>query len=106
MTIDINFTWLLILVVIGIALFLLHNGFNINLFVKKDEHIADKFFDKFPLVTSNFLQKTHREQTVENNQEIHELTQRVEHLEIYVQELNKKIDEKLNTILEEFQNRG
>jgi len=68
----INLAWISIFVFLGIVIFLVHSGFNTKLFVKKDEHIADKFFDKFPLVSPDFYNKTAKEQNAENNQEIHE----------------------------------
>ena len=72
MIIDINLFWIVLFIVVAVALFLVHSGFNINLFVKKDEHIADKFFNKFPLVSPDFYNKSAKEQNAENNQEIHE----------------------------------
>ena len=79
-----------ILLILCISVFLIHSGFNINLFVKKDEKIAEKFLDKFPLVTPEFLQKNTKEQNIENNQEIHEINKRLEIIEETLQELRKK----------------
>lgn len=72
MEININLLWLVLFCFMAIVVFLVHSGFNVNLFVKKDEHIADKFFDKFPLVSPDFYNKSAKEQNAENNQEIHE----------------------------------
>lgn len=80
-----------VMLVIGIIAFLIHNGFNINLFVKKDEHIADEFLKRFPLVSREFYCMTSKEQLIENNQEIHE-----NNIEIY--ELKKNIEELKKTI--------
>lgn len=81
MEINLNLFWIAFIVFLGVVVFLIHSGFNVNLFVKKDEHIADKFLDKFPLVVPDFINKNLREQNIENNQEIHELNKRMEVLE-------------------------
>ena len=78
----INLAWIFLFIFLGVVVFLIHSGFNVNLFVKKDEHIADKFLDKFPLVVPDFINKNLREQNIENNQEIHELNKRMEVLEV------------------------
>lgn len=56
---------------------------------KKDEHIAEKFLEKFPLVSPEFINKSSKEQNIENNQEIHEINKCIDILE-----------QKVNTILE------
>ncbi len=86
MIINFNFFWIAFFIVLAILIFLIHNGININLFVKKDEHIASEFFKKFPLVKADFYTKTAKEQIIENNQEIHE-----NNLEMY--DLKKRIEE-------------
>ena len=75
--------------VLGVTAFLIHSGFNINLFVKKDEHIADKFFEKFPLVSPDFMNKNTVEQNIENNQEIHEINIRLYDIEKSIQEIRR-----------------
>ena len=87
MLIELNLFWIVVLFVIAIFLFLIHSGFNVNLFVKKDENIANKFLDKFPLVLPDFMNKTAREQNIENNQEIHELNIELEELKKQIAEL-------------------
>ncbi len=84
MEINLNLFWIAFIVFLGVVVFLIHSGFNINLFVKKDEHIAEKFLDKFPLVAPEFINKNLREQNIENNQEIHEINQKIEALNIEV----------------------
>lgn len=106
MNIDINFTWILLFLIICLALFLIHSGFGTRLFVKKDEKIAEKFFDKFPLVSPEFMNKSLKVQNIENNQEIHELNKRVEALEVYAQEINTNIQKQLDALLEEIKSRG
>lgn len=69
-----------IVIFASLFLFLLHNFGGIKLFVDKDKYIANKFFDKFPLVAPNFLNKPLKEQTIENNQEIHEINKKIEQL--------------------------
>lgn len=102
MTITISAFWIsiftivgIIAIVIAIALFLLHSYGGIKLFVKKDESIANKFLDKFPLVSPEFYKKPLKEQNAENNQEIHILNtkiedfeQRFDRLEYFIQQLN------------------
>lgn len=77
----INLAWIFLFIFLGVVVFLIHSGFNVNLFVKKDEHIANKLLDKFPLVVPDFINKNLREQNIENNQEIHELNKKIEVLE-------------------------
>ena len=84
-----NFAWIGLLIFLGVAAFLIHNGFNINLFVKKDEHIADKFFEKFPLVSPEFMNKNTVEQNIENNQEIHEINIRLYDLAKQIEEIRR-----------------
>lgn len=84
-----NFAWIGLLIFLGVAAFLIHSGFNINLFVKKDEHIADKFFDKFPLVSPEFMNKNTVEQNIENNQEIHEINIRLYDIEKSIEEIRR-----------------
>lgn len=97
MTIDVNLFWIFFLLVVAIFLFLLHNGYGLNLFIKKDEKIIDKdkavmekFLDKFPLVSPNFINKSAKEQNVENNQEIHELNKKIEKILVEIAELKNK----------------
>ena len=91
-----------IIILIGIGLFLLHSGYGTRLFVKKDEKIAEKFLDKFPLVNPDFYDKTAKMRDAENNQEIHELNKRLEVLETNY----NYIAEQLNTIMGEIKKRG
>lgn len=84
-----NFAWIGLLIFLGVVVFLIHSGFNINLFVKKDEHIADKFFEKFPLVSPAFMNKNTVEQNIENNQEIHEINIRLYDIEKSIQEIRR-----------------
>jgi len=68
-------------IVLAIIAFLLHNFGGIKLFIDKDKDITTKFLDKFPLVSPDFINKSTKEQNVENNQEIHELNKRLDLLE-------------------------
>ena len=88
MDINLNLFWIAFIIFLGVVVFLIHGGFNINLFVKKDEHIAEKFLDKFPLVAPEFINKNLKEQTIENNQEIHEVNQRLDKIEFLIGRLN------------------
>lgn len=72
----------------ALLLFLLHNFGGLKLFVDKDKHIADKFLDKFPLVSPEFMSKSSKEQNIENNQEIHEINKRLDKMQFYLDRLN------------------
>ena len=50
----------------------------------KDKKLAEHFLNKFPLVSPEFINKNAKARDIENNQEIHELNKRVEHLELFV----------------------
>ena len=106
MNIDVNFTWILLFLIVCLVLFLIHNGFGTRLFVKKDEKIAEKFLDKFPLVSPEFMKKSAKLQNAENNQEIHELNQRLNRLEHYINTINDKVEKQLDMILKELEKRG
>lgn len=106
MNIDVNFTWILLFLIVCLVLFLIHNGFGTRLFVKKDEKIAEKFLDKFPLVSPEFMKKSAKLQNAENNQEIHELNQRLDRLEHYINTINDKVEKQLDMILKELEKRG
>lgn len=105
MNIDVNFTWILLFLIVCLVLFLIHNGFGTRLFVKKDEKIAEKFLDKFPLVSPEFYKKTKTEQLAENNQEIHEINKRLDLKDREIEEL-KANQQRIIDILEELQNNG
>ena len=82
-------------------------------FKSKDTDITTNITNKFDLVSPLFVNKTLKEQNIENNQEIHEnnkkileLEHRIEHLEYCFKEMNKDIQEQLRSILEELENRG
>lgn len=92
-------------ILLGIIIFLLHNLGGLKLFSNHDNKLVGQFVDKFPLVSPEFMKKSAKAQNIENNQEIQEINERLEHLEIYVKELNKKIENKLEIILKEL-NRG
>lgn len=106
MQIDVNLTWIIVLLVIAIALFLLHNLGGLKIFSKHDNKMVNQFLDKFPLVSPDFYKKTKTEQLAENNQEIHEINKRIDKLEITFEELNKNIQKQLDAILEELGKRG
>ena len=96
MTITINLFWLAIIFLISVIVFLIHSGFNINLFVKKDIHAKDCDSDimqdliaKFPLVSPDFMQKTIKEQSIENNQEIHQINKALITLQKDINEIRR-----------------
>ena len=65
----------------------------------------EKFLDKFPLVSPNFINKSAKEQNVENNQEIHELNKKIEDVESRINAQNININ-KVVIMLEELSKRG
>lgn len=89
------------IILAGIALFLLHNLGGLKIFSKHDNNMVKQFLEKYPLVSTEFMNKSAKARDIENNQEIHELNKRIEHLEQYVYELNDKINQKLENILKE-----
>lgn len=99
-------TWFGVFTVIGIALFLLHNLGGLKLFSNHDNKLTGQFLDKFPLVSPEFMKKNAKLQNAENNQEIHELNQRLDHLEQYVKTVNDKVEKQLDMILRELEKRG
>ena len=97
--------WFGVFIVIGIALFLLHNLGNIKIFSKHDNKMVNQFLDKFPLVSPEFYKKTKIEQLAENNQEIHEINKRLDLKDREIEEL-KANQQRIIDILEELQNNG
>lgn len=94
--IEINLAWIFLIVFMFVLAFLLHNGFNIHLFVKKDIHAKDCDTDvmqdlimKYPLVEKEFMQKTAKEMNIENNQEIHEINKKIDILQKDMDEVRR-----------------
>ena len=105
MNIDINFTWILLFLIVGIALFLLHNLGGLKIFSKHDNSMINQFLDKFPLVSPDFYKKTQKEQIIENNQEIHEINKRFDETDKHLNDLAECI-KKITEIIEELKNNG
>ena len=53
-----------------------------------DADIMQDLIQKFPLVAPEFINKNLKEQTIENNQEIHEVNQRLDEIEFLISRLN------------------
>lgn len=106
MNIDINLTWIFIFLIICLVIFLLHNLGGLKLFSNHDNKLTGQFLDKFPLVSPEFMKKSAKLQNAENNQEIHELNQRLDRLEHYINAINDKVEKQLDTILRELEKRG
>ena len=68
----------------GIIVFLFYNNKNIGTLVDWNK----KMIDKFPLVSQDFFSKSAKEQNIENNQEIHEINQKIDEIEYFIQQLN------------------
>ena len=69
---------------LGIIIFLIYSHKNINVFINQN----NRLIDKFPLVTPDFLNKPLKEQTIENNQEIHELNKKLDKIQYQIGQLN------------------
>ena len=91
-----------IIALLTIAVFLFHNGFSLNLFSKHDNGIIDKFLNKYPDVSPEFMKRNLREQNIENNQEIHAINQRFDKNDKDIQEIKETLD-KIIQIIEEMQ---
>lgn len=50
-------------------------------FLWLNKHTTDKFLEKYPNVSELFINKTAKEQNIENNQEIHEINKRLDAIE-------------------------
>ena len=48
-------------IILAIVAFLLHNFGGMKLFIDKDKEITNKFLDKFPLVSPEFMNKSVKE---------------------------------------------
>lgn len=103
--VTINLFWVLTTILLIIITFVILAGYKNFLDNNKDIHfknqdtsITSDLIAKFPLVSPDFINKSAKEQNVENNQEIHELNKKIE-----LQ--NKNID-KLIKIVEELSKRG
>lgn len=94
--IEINLAWIFLIAFLCISVFLIHNGFNIHLFVKKDIHAKDcdsdimqDLINRFPLVDIEFMKKNTKEQNIENNQEIHEINKKIDLLQKDMDEVRR-----------------
>lgn len=92
MLITVSTFWLLVAVVsivvltiLGIALFFLHSYAGLKLFIDRDVHITDKAIEelsaKYPKVSRKFIKSPKAIQMIENNQEIKNRDDRLEQLE-------------------------
>lgn len=110
--IEINLFWILALIVLVVIVFVILLGFKNLLDNKKDIHFKDKdisitsdLIAKFPLVSPDFINKSAKEQNVENNQEIHELYKKIEDINSRINAQNININ-KVVIMLEELSKRG
>lgn len=82
--VTINLFWILTTILLIIITFVALAGYKKFLDNNKDIHfknqdtsITSSLIDKFPLVSPDFINKSAKEQNVENNQEIHEINKRL-----------------------------
>lgn len=102
MHIEVNLFWFSVIAAIIIGMFLIHNGFGLNLFSKHDNSIIDKFLSKYPDVSPEFMKKGIKEQSIENNQEIHEINKRFDKNDKDIEELKNTLN-KVIEILDKMQ---
>lgn len=105
MTIDINLTYVFILILLGVFAFLIHNGFIFKSFSKHDSGLFDKFLSKYPDVAPEFMKKGLREQNIENNQEIHAINKRFDEIEGNIKGLEEAM-KKVIQVIEELGKNG
>ena len=64
-----------------LAIFGIFSFINTVAHLLSNKHTTDKFLEKYPNVSELFINKTAREQNIENNQEIHEINKRLAEIE-------------------------
>lgn len=97
-----NFAPIFMFLIVCLLLFLVHNlsGLlsSLKIFSKHGKDLTEQFLDKFPLVLSGFINKSVKEQNIENNQEIHEINKRLERLEAEYHDIRENILSKLDIL--------
>lgn len=97
-----NFAPVFVFFIICLLLFLIHNlsGLlsSLKIFSKHSKDLTAQFLDKFPLVSPDFINKSAKEQNIENNQEIHEINKRLERLEAECHDIRENILSKLDIL--------
>ena len=96
MTATINMFWIVIIIAIILIAYFLKECF----FKTKDSDITNNVIDKYPLVNPLFINKSIREQNIENNQEIHEINKRFDNTEKQIQEIKETINSLIKVIEE------
>lgn len=93
--VTINLFWILTTFLLIIITFVILAGYKKFLdnnkdiyFKEKDTSITTNLIDKFPLVSPEFMNKSAKEQNIENNQEIHEINKKLEKIQYYLDRLN------------------
>lgn len=64
-----------------LAIFGIFSFINTVAHLLSNKHTTDKFLKKYPNVSELFINKTAKEQNIENNQEIHEINKRLDAIE-------------------------
>ena len=101
MVVTINMFWVVVIIAIILIAYFIKECF----FKTKDSDITNNIIEKYPSVSPLFLNKTIREQNIENNQEIHEINKRFDKTETQINEL-KETTNSLTKVIEELQKRG
>lgn len=101
MAVTINMFWVVVIIAIILIAYFIKECF----FKTKDSDITNNIIEKYPSVSPLFLNKSIREQNIENNQEIHEINKRFDKTETQINELKETINS-LTKVIEELQKRG
>lgn len=88
------------IILIGIAIFLLHNLGGLKIFSNHDKDMNKIWLEKFPLVNPDFYKKNIKEQLAENNQEIHEKNKRLDKQEAEIEELKEQMSKLIEIVKE------
>ena len=96
MTVEFNMFWVVLIVAIILIAYFIKECF----FKTKDSDITNNVIDKYPLVNPLFINKSVREQNIENNQEIHEINKRFDKTEAQIQELKETLNSMIKVIEE------
>lgn len=106
MAITLNLFYVSVAIVIILIAYFIKECF----FKTKDSDITNSILEKYPDVSSLFINKSLKEQNIENNQEIHEINKRFDTLQrendILKETLNKNVEivERLHKLVEELKN--
>lgn len=89
MEITVNLTFIFYIIALIVLLFIVSRAFKDKLDNTKDIHFKDKDSDitnnliaKYPNVSPDFINKSQKEQAIDNNNEIHEIRKELDNIKI------------------------